>query len=72
MMLWCEIHASEQPQSVGSPQKQGAMALNFDISTYTNDLQALELLSQDDLMLELRRLGRIQASSALSPDEVSV
>ena len=35
--------------------------LNFDVATYTNDLHALEHMSQDDLMLELRRLGRAQA-----------
>jgi hypothetical protein len=57
------MHASQLVNSnVSSPQKQGALALNFDVSTYANDLHALEHMSQDDLMLELRRLGRVQAS----------
>lgn len=67
MMLWCEIHADELTHTVSSPQKQGAVALNFEVSTYTNDLHALEFMSQDDLMQELRRLGRVQATGALSP-----
>jgi len=67
MMLWCEMHASQLATSgVSSPQKQGAVALNFDVSTYANDLHALEHMSQDDLMLELRRLGRVQASGAVN------
>jgi hypothetical protein len=37
------------------------------VSTYANDLHALEFMSQDDLMQELRRLGRVQATGALSP-----
>ena len=67
MMLWCEMHAAELTHTVSSPQKQGAMALNFEVSTYANDLHALEFMSQDDLMQELRRLGRVQATGALSP-----
>ena len=67
MMLWCEIHAAELTHTVSSPQKQGAVALNFEVSTYANDLHALEFMSQDDLMQELRRLGRVQATGALSP-----
>lgn len=67
MMLWCEMHASQLATTgVSSPQKQGAVALNFDVSTYANDLHALEHMSQDDLMLELRRLGRVQASGAVN------
>jgi len=61
MMLWCEMHASQLAVVSASPQKQGAAQLNFDVATYTNDLHALEHMSQDDLMLELRRLGRAQA-----------
>jgi hypothetical protein len=67
MMLWCEMHAAELTHTVSSPQKQGAVALNFEVSTYANDLHALEFMSQDDLMQELRRLGRVQATGALSP-----
>jgi hypothetical protein len=48
--------------TTASPQKQGAAALNFDVSTYANELHTLERMSQDDLMQELRRLGRSQAS----------
>jgi len=61
MMLWCELHASLLA-TTASPQKQGAAALNFDVSTYASELHTLERLSQDDLMQELRRLGRSQAS----------
>jgi len=61
MMLWCELHASLLA-TTASPQKQGAAALNFDVSTYANELHTLERMSQDDLMQELRRLGRSQAS----------
>ena len=61
MMLWCELHASLLA-TTESPQKQGAAALNFDVSTYASELHTLERLSQDDLMQELRRLGRSQAS----------
>jgi len=68
MMLWCELHADQFASTTLSPQKQGAAALNFDVSTYANDVHALERISQDDLMLELRRLGRCQSGTALSLD----
>lgn len=68
MMLWCELHASELVTTTLSPQKQGAAALNFDVSTYANDVHALERISQDDLMLELRRLGRCQPGTAFALD----
>ena len=63
MMLWCEMHASALANAHASPQKQGASALNFDVSVYAADLRVLESMSQEDLTLELRKLGRSQGSN---------
>jgi len=64
MMLWNEIHThSLDCIRSASIQKPSCTSLNFDISEYEDDLETLRHISQEELLYELRKQGRLQASS---------
>eukprot|EP00894_Picocystis_sp_ML_P000597 jgi/Pico_ML_1/51114/g2199.t1 len=53
MMLWCELH---------NAQGMKQATTNFDIQEYAEDIPKLQAMAQDELVLQLRREGRTQAS----------
>jgi len=59
MMLWCEIHHADL-RSLGLLRNG---VTNFEPACYAADMEALREMSQDDLVQELRRMGRLQAAS---------
>ena len=64
MMLWNEIHTHSLDYiRSASIQKPSCTSLNFDISEYEDDLETLRHISQEELLYELRKQGRLQASS---------
>lgn len=65
MMLWSEIHRHNlQTIKCTSAQKPTCCnSLNFDISQYDEDLETLKQISQEELLNELRKQGRIQTTN---------
>ena len=57
MMLWAEIHQADM-RTLGLLRNG---VTNFPASQYEADVPALRAMSQDDLVQELRRIGREQA-----------
>jgi hypothetical protein len=62
MMLWCEIHHADL-RSLGLLRNG---VTNFEPSLYAADMTALRAMSQDDLVSELRRMGRLQAAGGVT------
>lgn len=53
MMLWCELH---------HPQGMKQAITNFEIQEYADDIPKLQQMTQDELVVQLRRDGRTQAA----------
>jgi len=60
MMLWCEIHHADL-RTLGLLRNG---VTNFPPGDYAPDMTALREMSQDDLVAELRRMGRLQSAGA--------
>jgi hypothetical protein len=64
MMLWNEIHThSLHYIKKVTDQKIFYTSLNFDIREYEHDLETLSHISQEELLHELRKQGRVQAAN---------
>ena len=53
MMLWCELH---------NAQSMKQATTNFEIQDYAEEIPRLQSMTQDELVQQLRREGRTQAS----------
>lgn len=53
MMLWCELH---------NAQSMKQATTNFEIQDYAEEIPKLQSMTQDELVQQLRREGRTQAS----------
>jgi AP2-like factor, euAP2 lineage len=65
MMVWCELHVCENRVAPKSGLKPGfaSLPLNFDCGEYENDYEGLRKMTQDELVQNLRRQGRLQATT---------
>ncbi|MDA9098129.1 AP2 domain-containing protein [bacterium] len=69
MMVWCELHGQDSRGSTkahgSNNQTKGLQAvnLNFEYGEYEGDFEKLRNITQDDLVQNLRRQGRLQAAS---------
>ena len=69
MMVWCELHGQDSRGSTkahgSNNQNKGLQAvnLNFEYGEYEGDFEKLRNITQDDLVQNLRRQGRLQAAS---------
>ena len=68
MMVWCELHGQDSrggAKGTGIKAQAGftTVPLNFDYGEYESDFERLRHVTQDDLVQNLRRQGRLQAAS---------
>jgi|TARA_B110000977_G_scaffold128298_1_gene163790 AP2-like factor (euAP2 lineage) len=70
MMVWCELHGQDSRGSAKHADRGNnvskaltAVNLNFDYGEYEPDFDRLQNISQDDLVQNLRRQGRLQAAN---------
>ena len=64
MMVWCDLHGQDiRGSAKAAGNKASGLSLNFDYSEYEDDFEALQRITQDELVLELRRQGRLQAAT---------
>lgn len=64
MMLWCDLHNADM-RTLGL--LRSAPLTNFPAEEYDDDLEALREMTQDELVLELRKVGRLQAAASVTP-----
>ena len=64
MMLWCDLHNADM-RTLGL--LRSAPLTNFPAEEYDEDLEALREMTQDELVLELRKVGRLQAAASVTP-----
>ena len=66
MMVWCELHCQEarpMQKTAGYKPSFSTVPLNFDWIEYKGDIEALKKITQDELVHNLRRQGRMQAAT---------
>ena len=68
MMVWCELHGQDSRGGAKHANKSvpsgfTTVPLNFEYGEYESDFERLRQISQDDLVQNLRRQGRLQAAS---------
>jgi AP2-like factor, euAP2 lineage len=61
MMIWCELHSYQSFTDVYDVSvRLSSLVLNFHFVEYEEDIDALSQISQEELVQELRRHGRVQ------------
>jgi hypothetical protein len=66
MMVWCELHCQDvrlAHKPAGHKPNISTVPLNFAWIEYEGDFAALKKITQDELVHNLRRQGRMQAAT---------
>jgi L-rhamnose mutarotase len=64
MMIWCELHSFQSCTDIKDATTHlSSIALNFHYLEYEEDIDALQQISQEELIRELRKQGRTLQNS---------
>jgi len=64
MMIWCELHSFQSCTDIkDATTRLSSIALNFHYLEYEEDIDALQQISQEELIRELRKQGRTLQNS---------
>ena len=64
MMIWCELHLFQSCADIkDTAMHLSNIALNFHFLEYQDEIDSLRQISQEELIRELRKQGRLQQYS---------